>query len=523
MAADTRDVLAWRKRDASRPPPLLRYRSAKWFIMMTVCIAVFTDLFLYGIIVPVIPFALSTRAGVPEVDVQHWVSVLLACYGAALLAASPICGWFADHSKSRRAPLLIGLVALAGATVMLLVGSSIGVLVAGRLLQGFSAAVVWTVGLALLVDTVGQKDVGQVMGYVSLSMSLSYLLAPLLGGVVYARAGYFAVYYMAFGLIALDIIMRIALVEKKVAKQWDVPSSAPTPVRESSAVDLPLVVEGPPGAQSAKDSLPAGTSPAFATPSTTPFPSSDNDHPSSAPADPNPKRFSLPPVITLLGSRRLLASLWGCLVQASLLTAFDSVLPLRVQAIFHWNSTGAGLIFLALVLPSLIAPFIGHVSDTSGPRWLAAGGFVLACPFLVLLRLVDHDSVGQKVLLCALLALLGAALTMVMTPLLAEITYVVEAKEKKKPEAFGAGGAYAQAYGLFNVAFAAGSLVGPIWAGFVEQRAGWSTMSWTLGLVSAVSAVPVVVYSGGLITKRHREEKRVGHEEEGKEEDGTTA
>lgn len=436
-----------------------------------------------------------------------------------------ICGWFADHSKSRRAPLLIGLVALAGATVMLLVGSSIGVLVAGRLLQGFSAAVVWTVGLALLVDTVGQKDVGQVMGYVSLSMSLSILLAPLLGGIVYAKAGYFAVYYMAFGLIALDVFLRVALVEKKIAKQWDVPQSAPMPTEteKGSDADLPSMAEGSPGALPLKDTMSANTRPAFTAQSITPLSSSSLDRASPTSTDFTPKRFSLPPIVTLLGSRRLLAALWGCLVQASLLTAFDSVLPLRVQAIFHWSSTGAGLIFLALILPSFIAPFIGHLSDTSGPRWLAAGGFVLACPFLVLLRLVDHDSMGQKVLLCALLALLGAALTMVMTPLLAEITYVVEAKEKKNPAAFGAGGAYAQAYGLFNVAFAGGSLVGPIWAGFVEQRAGWGTMSWTLGLLSAVSAVPVVVYSGGLITKRHREAKRWGHEvEEGKDDEVTT-
>lgn len=53
---------------------------------------------------------------------------------------------------------------LLGATVMLCIGTSIGVLVVGRLLQGMSAAVVWVVGLALLVDTVGEKDVGQAMG-----------------------------------------------------------------------------------------------------------------------------------------------------------------------------------------------------------------------------------------------------------------------------------------------------------------------------------------------------------------------
>lgn len=38
------------------------------------------------------------------------------------------------------------------------------------------------------------------MGYVTMSMSVAVLVAPLLGGVVYARAGYFAVFYMAFGM-----------------------------------------------------------------------------------------------------------------------------------------------------------------------------------------------------------------------------------------------------------------------------------------------------------------------------------
>ena len=39
-------------------------------------------------------------------------------------------------------------------------------MVFGRLLQGISAAVVWSVGLALLVDTVGTEGVGKSMGNV---------------------------------------------------------------------------------------------------------------------------------------------------------------------------------------------------------------------------------------------------------------------------------------------------------------------------------------------------------------------
>ena len=121
-------------------------------------------MFLYGIIVPVIPFALEQRStitkdrglslllsllSVPipyliltDPTVQYWVSVLIAIYGAALLAFSPICGWLADRTNSRRSPLLLGLVALLGSTILLNVATKIDVWVVGRILQGASAAVV---------------------------------------------------------------------------------------------------------------------------------------------------------------------------------------------------------------------------------------------------------------------------------------------------------------------------------------------------------------------------------------------
>jgi len=92
-------------------------------------------------------------------------------------------------------------------------------------------------------------------------------------------------------------------------------------------------------------------------------------------------------------------------------------------------------------------------------QWL-----ILAIPFWVLLRLVTHDSLSQKVLFCAILSLLGVPLILVMRPRVAEITYVVEAKEKESPGRFGTTGAYAQAYSLFVTVFAAGTLIGPVWA-----------------------------------------------------------
>ncbi|MCJ1322702.1 hypothetical protein MMC15_008051 [Xylographa vitiligo] len=459
---------------SAKPPPFLKLRSARWFILMTVSCAVFTDIFLYGIIVPVVPFALSTRAGIHEDDVQHWVSILLAVYGGALLIASPFCGWLADKAPNRRLPLLVGLLTLGGATVMLCVGSSIGVLVTGRLLQGLSAAIVWTVGLALLVDTVGQTDIGQTMGSVFLAMSLAFLVAPLLGGIVYARAGYYAVFYIAFGVIVLDISLRLLLIEKKVARKWLVEPAGPSAEPSSRAADLAL-----------------SSAPAM------PLPSTDIP-PSATP------RFRLPPILTLLSSHRLLSALFACLVQATLTTAFDSVLPLYAASTFGWTSTGAGLLFLPLITPSFAAPLVGFLADRHGPRYLAFAGFLFAAPPLVLLRLVAADTLPQKVLLCALLALVGAGLATAMVPLMAEVTYVVEERERDAPGCFGERGAYAQAYALFNVFFAAGTLIGPIWGGFVVGRAGWGVMSLTLGLLAVGTSVPVLVYTGGVLRWRRK-------------------
>jgi MFS family permease len=185
------------------------------------------------------------------------------------------------------------------------------------------------------------------------------------------------------------------------------------------------------------------------------------------------------------------------------MTAFDSVIPLFVQETFHWNSIGAGLIFLSIFMPSFLAPLVGWVADRYGPRWLCVTGFIFIIPFWILLRLVTHDSLGQKVLLCALLALIGIGLTLVIGPLMAEITYVVEAKEKANPGRYGSNGAYAQAYGLFVMAFAAGTLIGPIWAGYVKDAAGWGTMTWSMGIFSLAGAIPCLIWTGGLISRNN--------------------
>lgn len=151
---------------ALSPPLGLRWRSSTPFILLTVAIGLFTDLFLYGLVVPILPFLLTSRLHVPAAQIQSYVSALLAAYAGASVLFSPVAGVLADRVASRRAPFLLGVAALLAATVMVGLGRALWVLVLARVLQGVSGAVVWTVGLALVMDTVGTERLGVTIGSV---------------------------------------------------------------------------------------------------------------------------------------------------------------------------------------------------------------------------------------------------------------------------------------------------------------------------------------------------------------------
>lgn len=154
-------------KDYSEKPYGLKWRSNTLFIVATVGVGLFTDMFLYGLVVPVLPFMLQDKVGVPKDQVQSNVSALLAAYAAASVVTSPIAGILADRISTRQAPFLVGLTALLMATILLFVGTTLPVLAFARVLQGISAAFVWTIGLALCLETVGPDNLGKTIGSVS--------------------------------------------------------------------------------------------------------------------------------------------------------------------------------------------------------------------------------------------------------------------------------------------------------------------------------------------------------------------
>src|SRR6186713_2843194 len=111
----TTQTVAYQKRGLSQSdaPVGLRWRSNAFFICCTVGFGAFTDVFLYGLFVPVLPFMLQDRVKIPDAEMQRTISNLLAIYAGASTLSSPIAGVLADRlSASRQLPFLLGLVLL---------------------------------------------------------------------------------------------------------------------------------------------------------------------------------------------------------------------------------------------------------------------------------------------------------------------------------------------------------------------------------------------------------------------------
>ena len=163
---------------------------------------------------------------------------------------------------------------------------------------------------------------------------------------------------------------------------------------------------------------------------------------------------------------------------------------------FHWGPTGAGLIFVALSVPSLAGVQIGKAVDRIGVRIIGAVSFLGAACALILMRLVTKGTIEHIILQVFLLLLLGLAVVCIEISTMTEVSQVIGDYESRFPGSFGDKSPVAQAYALFNMAFAGGQLLGPIMAGGIRVHGGWGTMTLVLGLLCAVVAAPFGLFSG---------------------------
>ena len=392
----------------------------------------------------------------------------------------------ADRTGARRTPFLAGLAALLAATILLGVGRSIAVLVLARVLQGISAAVVWTVGLAMVLDSVGPENLGKVVGSLFSFISVGELAAPVLGGVLYEKTGYMGVFGVGAGMLALDFLMRILVIEKKTAAKY-ILTDRQTATRHPASQTDENGDDNPEDLNESSALLPGKE--------TEPF---------TIPPNQNPLIHALPILYTLT-SPRLLTALLLAFVQATLLSTFDATIPTTAQSLFSFSSLNAGLLFIPLDIPYLLlGPLAGWAVDKYGPRPAAVLAFGWLTVSLALLRLPGDDDValslsraGRIALYAGLLALNGAGMAVIGAPSIVEASEVVRMYDEANPGFFGANGPYAQLYGLHSLVFSLGLTVGPVLSGGLRDRVGYGNMNAVVAGIACFTAVLSYFFIGG--------------------------
>ncbi|KAL8774066.1 MAG: hypothetical protein Q9209_001174 [Squamulea sp. 1 TL-2023] len=455
-------------------------RSSDGFIIFVVGMAVLSDMFLYSLIVPVLPYALSDRVGIAQRDVQRWNSILLGSFGGALMLGS--C-----------------LIALGLSTLAIALTRHIVILLVARILSGLSTAVVCTVGYAILFDVVSSAKIGQALGIVSMSQSVGLLLGPALGGILYEYGGYFNTFIPAFVLIAIEIALRFLVVVKKrdisIKKEAQEPSEVSVLASGYSATPLYGTTLAP-----QKNLRP-------------PDLEDDSEHPIKTASDQSsalnlstsayspPTPSTAKTIHLLLTSPRILTALLALFVLNTILTAYDATIPIHIRNTFYLPATYASLLFLTVVFPFLISPLAGYIVDRHGPHVPATLGLLFLTPPVFIIQIVDSSfavkNISPFMALGICLFLIGFGSAFCLPALMAEVSLVIESIEKEQPGCFGEKGVVAFGFGVMNFAFAGGFLAGPVLAGALVEGWGWRGMNTVLGIGGSGCVVAVAMITGG--------------------------
>src|SRR5712692_1498032 len=161
----------------------MSFRSSRSFAVALVTFATFTDIVAYSIAIPVLP-DLGRRLGASPT----MIGFLFASFGVTLLIVSMPMGAVSDRI-GRKLPMIGGLVALAGATLLFAFAGTLPWLFAARLMQGAADAVTWVVGFALIADLYGVEERGRMSGVVMSGTSVAFMIGPSIGGWLYETGG----------------------------------------------------------------------------------------------------------------------------------------------------------------------------------------------------------------------------------------------------------------------------------------------------------------------------------------------
>ena len=141
-----------------------------------------------NIVVPALP-GMITRLGTDAATVQLTLSLYLLSLACAQLLLGPLSDRF-----GRRPVVLAGLALSVVASLAAIAASSIGMLIAARIVQAAGASTGIVIGRAIIRDLYDRDRAAGMIGLVTTAMVIAPMVAPLIGGILDSHFGWEAIF-----------------------------------------------------------------------------------------------------------------------------------------------------------------------------------------------------------------------------------------------------------------------------------------------------------------------------------------
>lgn len=190
-------------------------------------------------------------------------------------------------------------------------------------------------GRALVIDSVPEHRVGASLGTVMAGFSAGEALGPPIGGVLYRQLGFRAPTIFLLILLGFDLILRLAIVEKKTALGWIEKGVA---IPRFSAPNYPATTSE---SQDQKHSPPCAT-----------LNVADEQHQLAHSPEPTSTRSLWRTSWRLMQDPRASVAVGVAMLYGAVFGLLDTGMVLYIKDKYGLDEQGAGLIFIAVVVPS---------------------------------------------------------------------------------------------------------------------------------------------------------------------------
>ncbi|KXG51926.1 Major facilitator superfamily domain, general substrate transporter [Penicillium griseofulvum] len=182
-----------------------------WVLFVTLCLSGFAVTMEGSIVVTALP----TIARDLHTTNYVWV---VNCYTLASAIFQPLVGWLAEAFG--RKPLMLGsIMVFAVGSAMAGAANSLGLILAGRLIQGIGGGAIPLIAELIICDLVPLEQRPQMLGMVMATSCLGLVFGPIIGGVIVNHSTWRWIFFLNLPLAGVSLLCLFPVLGHRTSEQ----------------------------------------------------------------------------------------------------------------------------------------------------------------------------------------------------------------------------------------------------------------------------------------------------------------